>query len=297
MLRNGWRRYLCLVVVCIAVCMNVAADHYTDYITDYCELAVEQQELHGIPASITLAQGLLESAAGRSTLAVKGNNHFGIKCHREWEGDTLLRNDDAANECFRAYPDVRDSYEDHSGFLLRKRYSPLFELDVHDYVGWAHGLRKCGYATDPNYAFRLIAIIERYRLYQYDIPGAHDCEETVRFIQESLASSHPVRKTRGLHYVIAAPGDRYSDIAKEFGIDKKKLMTYNDARKNGPIKDWEEVYLEPKHSTGPDDLKYAVIGEDESMHSLSQRFAMSLESLKKLNPDKKDSPGSRLRLR
>lgn len=273
------------------------ADRYQDYIDQYSEMAVEQQQAYGIPASITLAQGLLESAAGQSTLATRGNNHFGIKCHREWEGDTLLRSDDAPNECFRAYRNVSESFHDHSRFLSRKRYSPLFKLEVTDYAAWARGLRECGYATDPNYASRLITIIERYALYLFDTEAGRLSEENSDFIRMHLQKSHPVRKSRGLHYVIATPGDTYSSIAKEFNIDRKKLMKCNDVSRDGEIRPWQEVYLVPKLDTAPDGVDRAVIGEDESMHSISQRFGITMESLMQLNPKAKDSAGTTLRLR
>lgn len=277
--------------------ITVRGDLYHDYISTYSEMAVEQQARHGIPASITLAQGLLESAAGRSTLAVNGNNHFGIKCHKGWTGDTLLRNDDAANECFRSYDNVSQSFDDHSRFLLKSRYAPLFELDPLDYAGWARGLRQCGYATDPNYASRLITIIERYALYLFDTPEGRNAEENAAFIQAALAASHPVRRSRGLHYVIAAPGDSYESIAKEFGVDPKKLFRYNDVKRNRKIKDWEEVYLEPKRTEAPKGIEKAVIGDGESMHSISQRFGMSLQYIRDLNPGVKDRPGETLKLR
>lgn len=272
------------------------ADIYNEYIAKYSDMAVEQQALHGIPASVTLAQGLLESAAGRSRLATQGNNHFGIKCHNIWSGDTMLRSDDRPNECFRVYDSVADSYGDHSRLLLGKRYASLFQLDPLDYAAWAKGLKKCGYATDPNYASRLIAIIERYSLYLYDTDAGRHAEENAEYIQSFLAASHPVRRSRGLHYVIAAPGDTYKSIAKEFNIDLSKLLEYNDVKRNGNIKDWEEVYIEPKLEKAPDNLTTAVIGEGESMHSLSQRFGMSLATLKKLNPRVPDRAGSTLRL-
>ncbi len=293
----GVIKYIVVFVVSvIAADCAVAQDPYHDYIAEYSGMAVEQQALHGIPASVTLAQGLLESAAGRSSLAVRGNNHFGIKCHSEWRGDTLLRNDDAANECFRSYATAAESFDDHSRFLLRKRYAPLFELPVTDYAGWANGLRRCGYATDPNYASRLIAIIERYALYLFDTDGGRGAEDNARFIREMLANSHPVRRTRGLHYVIAAPGYTYTEIAREFDIPVKTLRKYNDATRNR-IKDWEEVYLEEKHDNATDGPDSATIGDGESIHSLAQRFGMKLAALRRLNPDVPDRPGSRLRLR
>lgn len=145
---------------------------YVDYINKYSALAVQQMKEHKIPASITLAQGLLESGAGMSTLARKSNNHFGIKCGSNWNGRTVRHDDDARNECFRAYRNPRDSYEDHSAFLKRgSRYAFLFKLKITDYKGWARGLKKAGYATDPSYANRLITIIEDYDLYKYDRKG------------------------------------------------------------------------------------------------------------------------------
>lgn len=272
------------------------AGAYEDYIARYCSMAVEQMETHGIPASITLAQGLLESAAGRSTLAREGNNHFGIKCHRDWTGDTMLRNDDAPDECFRVYDTPLQSFVDHSLFLKRKRYAPLFELLPTDYVGWARGLKKCGYATDPNYADRLITIIETYGLYAFDSTVDPHAEETAAFIHETLSKSHPVRRARGLHYVIARPGDTYGKIAKELKVNKKKLLKYNDVASDGEIKAWEEVYLQEKLDSAPEDIRSATIGDGESLHSLSQRFGVKLSSLQELNRDTPDTPGSQIRL-
>ena len=279
----------------LLICIPCYADVYEDYISEFSGIAMEQQEEFGIPASITLAQGLLESAAGRSALATKGNNHFGIKCHNEWQGETMLRDDDAPNECFRVYSTPEESYIDHSHFLKRERYKNLYNLDISDYPGWAKGLSQCGYATDPNYADRLIAIIERYALYCYDSTGV-DIEETVAYIRQTLSSSHPVRKSHGLHYVVAVPGDTYKGIAKEFGLKEKDLKDYNDTG-SGDIKEWEEVYLQPKKDKAPEGVKTATIGEGENMRSISQRYGIKLSELKKLNKKAKDKPGTRLRLR
>ncbi len=279
-----------------AISFGERGDGFQYYIETYGGMAVEQQQLHGIPASITLAQGLLESNAGRSRLATYGNNHFGIKCHNTWTGDTMLRNDDSRNECFRVYDKAEDSFNDHSRFLLRERYASLFKLDPLDYTAWAKGLKKCGYATDPNYASRLTAIIERYALYVYDSDAGRNAEENAAFIQSTLAASHPVRRTRGIHYVIAAPGDTYKTIAKEFNVDVKKLLEYNDVRRNRTIKDWEEVYLEPKLADAPSDLKTIVIGEGESIHSVSQRLGVSMKTLLDLNPKVRDKSGETLKL-
>ena len=293
-------RFIYSVIFLVAIgatAKGEKTDPYQSYIETYSEMAVEQQQLHGIPASITLAQGLLESGAGRSSLAAKGNNHFGIKCHNEWTGDTLLRNDDAANECFRSYPTAGESFADHSRFLLRKRYAPCFEHDVTDYAAWARTLKKCGYATDPNYASRLISIIERYALYLFDTNAGRRAEEDADFIRNALMATHPVRRSRGLHCVFATPGDTYASIAKELGMKTSRLMELNDCSKDREIKPWEEVYLEPKRDTAPEDVSSVTIGEDESMHSIAQRFGMKLETITKLNPKAKDRPGTRLRLK
>lgn len=273
------------------------ADPYEAYIEVFCDLAIEHQEQYGIPASITLAQGLLESAAGRSRLAKEGNNHFGIKCHKEWKGSTMRRDDDAPNECFRAYRTPEESFDDHSRFLRRTRYQKLFNLKVTDYKGWAQGLRECGYATDPNYAARLITIIERYSLYSYDTPEGRDPEEIAAFIHQMLVSSHPVRRSRGLHYVVATPGDTYAVIAKEFNLPVKKLMAYNDVDRDREIKAWEEVYLEEKLDDAPEGITTVTIGEGESIHSISQRFGMRKDVIKALNKKVKDKEGNELRLR
>lgn len=139
-----------------------------EYIEQFKAIAVEEMIKSGIPASITLAQGLLESASGNSTLATEANNHFGIKCNVDWTGPTILKDDDAAGECFRVYENAEQSYRDHSEFLKRTRYSSLFQLDRNDYKGWAYGLKRAGYATNPKYADLLIDLIQRYGLDQFD---------------------------------------------------------------------------------------------------------------------------------
>lgn len=290
-------RRLPLVSILVWAFLSLHADYYSDYIERYAPMAINQMKEYGIPASITLAQGLLESGAGRSTLATQGNNHFGIKCHKEWQGDTMLRDDDAPDECFRVYKSAAESFRDHSLFLTRKRYAPLFELDPADYASWARTLRKCGYATDPNYADRLITIIERYALYTYDTDRSGHPHEVAEFIISTLADTHPVRKTRGVHYVIAAPGDTYGKIAKEFNINKKSILAYNDMVRDGEIRAWQEVYLQEKCDEAPDGIISVTIGEDENMHSVAQRYAVKVDFIKRLNPDAVDAPGTVLRLK
>ena len=160
-------RKILFLVLFLAFSMCLLAEElnpvYVQYIEQYRDLAIEQQRKHKVPAAITMAQGLLESAAGQSELATKANNHFGIKC-ADWNGKKVYKDDDTKNECFRSYPEVSYSYEDHSLFLQRKRYQSLFALPLADYKSWAHGLKACGYATDPKYADKLIHLIELYNL-------------------------------------------------------------------------------------------------------------------------------------
>ena len=160
-----------ILIVCWLVCFDLSAQRITpeEYITTWKDVAISEMQRSGIPASIKLAQGILESANGNSRLAVLANNHFGIKCHKEWQGDTITHNDDAPQECFRKYLFVEDSYNDHSLFLTsRPRYAGLFTLDIMDYVAWAHGLKAAGYATNPQYADKLINLIERFDIARQD---------------------------------------------------------------------------------------------------------------------------------
>lgn len=291
-----------IIVVClsmVAIAASADADsRNVEYIKRWAAEAQRQQEKYGVPASITLAQGLLESGAGTSRLASLGNNHFGIKCHNTWTGDTLLRSDDAPNECFRSYTSAEESFTDHSLFLLRKRYESLFSLSPGDYRGWAKGLRRCGYATDPQYGHRLISIIERYSLYKFDAGNKEQDLSDTEFILANLTQGHHVLRSRGLHYVIAAPGDNYKTIAKEFNIDAHRLAEYNDSKDiMKEIVSWQEVYLQPKHTSPPEETSMIVIGEDETIHSIAQRLGMTVESIRQLNPTAKDCPGVRLRLK
>lgn len=159
---------LCMLSLCCIAQQNRSAA-YLEYIATYAPMAQEQMRLHGVPASITLAQGLEESGAGQSMLAIKANNHFGIKVNEDWHGPYVLRDDDRPNDKFRKYDDVKDCFDDHSRFLSRPRYESLFRLDKTDYKGWAEGLRRCGYATNPAYPQKLIRLIELYDLQQYDV--------------------------------------------------------------------------------------------------------------------------------
>lgn len=297
MLKN---KLLCVLLLLASLGASAQStnQHYLNYIATYSDMAVEQQRLYSIPASVTLAQGLLESAAGRSTLAREGNNHFGIKCHRNWTGATMLRDDDAPDECFRVYESAAESFRDHSLFLLGRRYARLFDLDPTDFEGWARGLSACGYATDPNYADRLISIIRRYELYDFDLGSTHKAESDADFILGQMRDRHIMRRSRGLHYVIANPGDTYASIAAEFALDPSQLAVWNDAADTvAEIKPWEEVYFQSKLEKAPSGVSRVTIGEDESAHSVAQRFGVKMSLIEKHNPGYRDEPGTVLRLR
>ena len=208
----------------------------TDYINSFSEVAKNNMRQHGIPASITLAQGILESGAGKGRLCLEANNHFGIKCHTGWTGPSIKHDDDAAQECFRKYNDPADSYRDHSLFLTsRSRYASLFQLNKLDYKGWAKGLKQAGYATDPKYPAKLIGIIERYELYTYD-------EEVVSGTKSNSVKSDGnsftndaivVKETRGKELYTIQQGDTLYSLSKRFNttvenIKKANNMTNND---------------------------------------------------------------------
>ncbi|MCR4810637.1 MAG: glucosaminidase domain-containing protein [Prevotella sp.] len=277
---------------------------YNRYIEQYKDIAIEQMLRWKVPASITLAQGLLESAAGQSTLATQGNNHFGIKCHG-WSGASIYRDDDRANECFRAYPSAYDSFEDHSRFLAKgQRYRSLFSLRMTDYKGWAKGLKAAGYATNPRYAQSLIDIIERYNLDKYDKARSYDrfMVDHARDASVSGQPLHPIYIYNKNYYLYARRGDTFRSIADEIGISYRKLARYNERDKKDVLAEGEIVWLKKKQRHGPKDLKgkVHVVAVGESMYTISQRYGIRLKSLYKLNdltPDYTIQVGHQLRLR
>jgi LysM repeat protein len=267
---------------------------YIEYIDKYNGMAVKQMKAYKIPASITLAQGLLESGAGQSSLARKYNNHFGIKCGGDWKGNTARYDDDHRNECFRAYRNPMESYEDHSLFLSGKtRYASLFQLRITDYEGWAHGLKKAGYATAPKYAIQLISIIENYELYKYDR------EEKDAFSQK-IQNPHQTYLSNDLVYVIARDRDTFESIGKEFDRSKKKLLKYNDLPPKYTLTKGDIIYLHKKKNKAQKTSTVHVVKESDSMHSISQTYGIRLKSLYKMNHKKADyvpEVGTRLKLR
>lgn len=281
---------------------------YLNYIDDYKDIAIEQQRRYGIPASITLAQGLLESQAGTSRLAVEGNNHFGIKCNNGWKGKTIRHDDDEEQECFRSYKSAAESYNDHSLFLKRKRYEPLFKLKITDYEAWAKTLRKCGYATDPKYPEKLIGLIELYELYQYDDPKNQavidstdktEKDEEIaapddQLLAQEIGTELVVRRRYGLYFVIAREGDTFKSLGKELDVKDSKLAKFNDMKKNDAISAGDIIWVETKAKSASGDLTEHVVKEGETLHGISQRYGIQLKSLAKINkikPNAKLTPG------
>lgn len=277
---------------------------YQAYIDKYKDLAIEQMLEHNIPASITLAQGILESGAGRSTMVTQGNNHFGIKCHNDWTGGRMYKDDDAANECFRVYQHARESYEDHSKFLKKPRYKSLYNYKRTDYKAWAYGLKECGYATSPTYAQQLIGIIELYNLHIYDKATTYD-----RYIATHAGSNvsrgtvgHQIYRFNDNYYVKAKKGDTFKSIAKEMGVGYRKLARYNERDKRDVLQEGDIVYLMKKKSKAPKEFKYKphVVKAGESMYDIAQMYGIRLKKLYKrnnLSPDFMPQVGDVLRVR
>lgn len=301
---------LCVAVVLAAVSLSARAQTtvnsaYLTYINQFKGMAIEQMDRYRIPASITLAQGLLESGAGKSRLATVANNHFGIKCHG-WRGRSINADDDETGECFRAYDNARQSFEDHSRFLRNNtRYAPLFRLSTSDYRGWARGLKACGYATNPRYADNLISIIERYGLAQYDHAGGYDhYMAELGGKDDGVAPSgfHPITKCNKNYYIVAREGDTFKSLSKETGVSRRKLAKYNERNKNDILHAGDIIYLEKKQTKAAKALKGKphVVKAGDSMYSIAQMYGIRLKSLYKMNnmrPEDSIQVGQRLRVR
>jgi LysM repeat protein len=271
-----------------------------DYILKYKETALAQMQLHGIPASITLAQGMLESGNGNSALSVYANNHFGIKCHKEWSGETYIMDDDAKDECFRKYPSVMDSYTDHSMFLkTRDRYAFLFTLSRTDYKGWARGLKEAGYATHPSYAELLIDLIEKYKLYELDVAGNM---QPITSVKNSNKHPHlelrPVIRFNRSKFIIAQKTDSYYKIATEYGLEVDQLLKYNDLDSKTKLSAGQKIYIVRKRRKGLEPVH--VVQRGETMHSIAQLHGIRIYWLYKRNKMKQGQepkPGDLLFLR
>ena len=249
-----------------------------EYCAKYSDMAQKQMRKYGVPASITLAQGILESGYGSSYLAVVANNHFGIKAYsRNWKGPTVLCDDDAKDEPFCKFNSVAEGYEYHSTFLRdNPRYASLFKLDVRDYENWAHGLKACGYATNPKYGTMLVNLIETYHLDVYDILKNKKVSTVHRTLYVTSAK-------RGLKYVRCLKDDDLAAIAKDYGINERKLRRYNDLTKRSVLKENDIIYLQSKRSKASKEFTVHRVKVGESMWSISQTYGVTIKSLMRRN--------------
>lgn len=254
-----------------------------EYIASFKDDAIKEMYLHKVPACITLAQGMLESGNGNSLLCRSANNHFGIKCHREWGGETFIMDDDSSGECFRKYDNVLDSYSDHSLFLSsRSRYAALFELPTYDYKGWCYGLKAAGYATDPKYPQRLIELIERYKL--QDLNVIENTPKQTLQVQETLKSDMTIREVyrfNHIRFVIAKENDSFYKIAHDFNLELDEVLEYNDLLKTDKLSYGQKIYIEKKRRKALE--PYHVVQKNETLKSVSQLHGIRLNMLCKKN--------------
>ncbi len=302
-----------------------------DYIEMWHKTAIEQMIQYKIPASITLAQGILESANGNSRLAREAKNHFGIKCHNTWNGDTFFQDDDKKNECFRAYQSADESYKDHSLFLSgRKRYAALFDLSITDYKGWAKGLKSAGYATNPKYAHLLIDIIEKYDLSKFDNMQNEYYKEQEKQKEKELSTKPPssqpkvkhnhsnnsnyeityevgknnhqtLQNHNGVKYILAKKGDTFYRLSKEFNLSIVQLYKYNEFNKKDVLKEGDIVYIAPKRGRAKKGYEIYVCKTDMTLRDVSHKEGIKLKKLLKLNlmenPDRTLPKGTKVILR
>ena len=286
-----------------------------EYINTYREIAIAEMKRSGIPASVTLAQGILETECGNSDLVKRSNNHFGIKCKSTWTGESVKHTDDAPNECFRKYNNPADSYKDHSDYLKTSpRYATLFELDPSDYKGWAYGLKKAGYATNPKYPQIVISNIEKYNLQQYDNLTGQDFDNIA--INKIITDQKPVEqnivvditaiensiklknKINGLKALMAPKGSSLLVIASKANIDLGKLLEYNDLSTDGLLNDEQVIYLEKKLKQGNRDFYIAL--QKETLYDISQNNAVQLKNLlqfNNMNENQTVQKGTKIKLR
>ncbi|MBA3284406.1 MAG: glucosaminidase domain-containing protein [Nitrosopumilus sp.] len=310
---------LILLIAAISINVKAKSQAILNYIDEYKWVAIQEMIDYKIPSSITLAQGILESGAGQSELAKKSNNHFGIKCHKDWKGDKVYYDDDEKDECFRKYDTPDDSYHDHSVFLSsHTRYSGLFELDIDNYKGWAKGLKKAGYATNPNYDDLLIGLIEEYKLYEYDQLSVADIkkadrkaskkndDEDEKEIAENKTDAHfswngydaEVFYFNRIPTIITQPGETPLLIAEKHKIKLQQLLKYNDINKNDALAAGIKFYLQPKRRKGKE--KYHVVKSGETMWSISRDEGILLDKLyerNNLNKGQEPIPGEKLNLK
>jgi len=297
-----------------------------EYINTYKDLAVSEMKRTGIPASITLAQGMIESDFGRSRLARESNNHFGIKCHSDWTGTTIRHNDDRRNECFRKYSKAEESFYDHSDFLKSEsRYRFLFDIDPTEYKVWARGLKKAGYATNPDYANMLIRKIEENNLWYFD-QGYNSTSlppQTTVPVKESLpvqaiesTTEKPVSSVNGytsvqarvprimdnnrIQYIIVKDGDTKEKLENEFQLLKWELARYNELASDFELVPGEILYLQPKRERAEPGKDFYTTIEGDTMYLICQRYGIKLNNLYEMNrmePGFQPEAGKKLWLR
>lgn len=279
------------------------------YISSYMDLAVSEMKRTGVPASITLAQGMLESDYGRSSLARIGNNHFGIKCHGDWNDQTIRQHDDRRNECFRKYRRPEDSFYDHSDFLKSgSRYRFLFDLDPMDYKAWARGLRKAGYATNPDYANMLIRKIDEYELWRYDLiqkssgkvssKSEYAEKKTTVVTQEGVGDTilnqnsdnfvvpgrvSRIKENNRIQYMVVIEGDTRESIEKDFNLLKWELPKYNELDNAFALFPGQILYFQPKRDKADPGREVHTVVKGDTMYSISQKYGIKLKKLYEMN--------------
>ncbi len=288
-----WRRWWISVTLILGIQLSLSGQNGNNmtreaYVNAFSELAMKEMARVGIPASITLAQGCLESNNGNSRLALKGNNHFGIKCH-EWNGRKIYHDDDARKECFRSYNSPYESYMDHSHFLTTKsRYASLFELKPHDYRGWAKGLKKAGYATASNYATLLIRIIEDNELYRYDVLVLEGgigmgTDSTSLVADHDYHTTRTVLVNNKIEYILVEQGDTPESLRMEMDLYANEIYRYNNLYKGVRLEPGQIIYLQPKRRKAAKGNEIHVVEEGQTMYDISQIYGVKLKHLYGMN--------------
>jgi len=286
-------RKIILFTLFLSVFSGIFAQHnlkYDAYIAKYRDLAIREQQLYGIPASIVMAQALIESSAGESMLAVKGLNHFGIKCGANWTGKTINKDDDNIQDCFRKYSQVEESFVDHSLFLKRPRYAFLFDYPLNDYKAWATGLKRAGYATDKDYDAKLIKIIEDYNLnaliYEELEPQTDGIKEDfkLKYSDKRAVVKLMIRQeNNGIKCYKLRQDATIAEVAAALDKSETSLLYYNDMFEDRTLKAGTFVYTTKKADKVTRGQYYHIVKDGESMHSISQRYGITLKALYKLN--------------
>ncbi len=272
-------KYIIYILVALGPICTYAQKRMSteEYINRYKHIAVAEKFRSGIPASITLAQGILESGSGNSRLTQEGNNHFGIKCKGTWTGKTILEDDDEKQECFRAYDSAWQSYHDHSDFLLHNsRYSTLFNLDVTDYKSWAYGLKAAGYATNPVYPQKLIEYVEKYNLHQYDliVPDSIEKKAVEQEWKAEISNYIEINETPAL---ITKTGDTWQMIANANDMRVWQITKYNDLSDSEACHARDTIYLKPKRRHATTD--FHIVKPGQTMKTISKIYALKLSKL------------------